>query len=75
VVPTAPNSQFYSTLKETPAGALVAEDLFAGNYELSVHVYDASGTLRAEAQIPFTVPAVPLTGTLDLGEIVLTPVP
>jgi hypothetical protein len=63
----------YTSLVEAADGALVAEDLFAGSYEVRVLILDASGKLRAQAQVSMTVPADPPSGTLDLGEIVLQP--
>ena len=66
-------------LEETADGALVAEDLTAGSYLLKVGIGGSPGSdgqrktlLQAEA--PFTVPAEPSSGTLDLGDIVLQPV-
>jgi hypothetical protein len=70
--PTGPGHR----LTETPDGALVAEDLAPGSYLLKVSVAGPPGsnglgkTLLC-AEVPFTVPAAPSSGTLDLGEIVL----
>jgi uncharacterized GH25 family protein len=70
--PTGPGHR----LTETPDGVLVAEDLAPGSYLVKVSVAGPPGSnglaktlLRAE--VPFTVPAAPSSGTLDLGEIVL----
>ncbi len=70
--PTGPGHR----LAETAEGGLVAEDLTAGSYVVKVSIGGPPGSngqgkflLRAEA--PFTVPAEPSSGTLDLGEIVL----
>ena len=70
--PTGPGHR----LTQTPDGALAAEDLTAGSYLVVVSVAGPPGSdglaktlLRAE--VPFTVPAEPSSGTLDLGEIVL----
>lgn len=70
--PTPPGHR----LTETPDGALAAEDLAPGSYLLKVSVAGPPGNdglaktlLRAE--VPFTVPTEPSSGTLDLGEIVL----
>jgi RNA polymerase sigma factor (sigma-70 family) len=67
------------SLAETADGALVAEDLIAGSYLVKVHIGGppgSDGRLKTllEAEAPFTVPAEPPSGTLDLGEIVLQPV-
>jgi RNA polymerase sigma factor (sigma-70 family) len=70
--PTPPGHR----LTETPDGALAAEDLVPGSYLVKVSIAGPPGSdglaetlLRAE--LPFTVPAEPSNGTLDLGEIVL----
>jgi hypothetical protein len=59
-------------------GTLVAEDVSAGSYTMKVLVSDAPtsegpGKTRARTEVPFSVPADPPSGTLDLGEIVLQP--
>ncbi len=66
-------------LMETSDGAFVTEDVAVGRYILYVQVFGpapartAFGEPRAWVQVPFTVPADPPSGTLDLGEIVLKP--
>ncbi len=70
--PTGPGHR----LTETPDGALAAEDLTPGSYLVKVSVAgpprsDGLGKALLRAELPFTVPIEPSSGTLDLGEIVL----
>jgi hypothetical protein len=63
-------------LTETMDGALAAEDLIPGSYLVKVFVAGPPGSdglakTLLSAEVPFTVPAEPSSGTLDLGEIVL----
>jgi uncharacterized GH25 family protein len=70
--PTPPGHR----LTETPDGALAAEGLTPGSYLVKVSVAGPPGSdglakTLLHADVPFTVPAEPSSGTLDLGEIVL----
>lgn len=63
---------------ETAGGALVADDVPAGSYTVKVSAFQPStnggpSLIQFQAEVPFTVPADPITGTLDIGEIVLQP--
>ena len=70
------NMQNYQ-FTETAEGEMTAEDVPAGSYVLSVNVSEAPTDGKAKrlalGEVPFTVPADPPSGTLDLGEIVLKP--
>ncbi len=62
-------------LTETAEGEMMVEDVPAGSYVLSGDMSTApiGGKAKrlAHVEVPFTVPADPPTGTLDLGEIML----
>ena len=63
-------------LTETSDGTLTAEDVAPGSYLMKVSVAgppesDGLSKTMLRAEVPFTVPAQPSSGTLDLGEIVL----
>lgn len=65
-------------LTETAGDVLLAEDVPAGSFVLSVSVIQlpekaGQTKLWAQAEVPVSVPADPPSGTLDLGEIVLKP--
>jgi RNA polymerase sigma factor (sigma-70 family) len=69
-------------LKEAPEGVYVFENVPAGDYMLiaaALEVPDstkpAQQRLKAYAQIPVTVPADPPSGTLEVPEVVLKPMP
>jgi hypothetical protein len=70
--PTGPGHR----LTETPDGVLAAEDLTPGSYLVKVSVAGPPGSdglakTLLGAEVPFTVPAEPSSGAVDLGEIVL----
>ncbi len=62
-------------------GTWVADDVLPGSYTMTVSLVqqkpaDTVGPKTlATAEVPLTVPADPPTGKLDLGEILLQPVP
>ena len=66
-------------LTENPENVFTTENVAPGEYTLNVFVV-GSGTAggrpnKARAQVPVTVPAGPIGGTLDIGEIELQPLP
>ncbi len=67
-------------LNEQADGTLTAEDVPAGSYVLVANVLegnsaDAPVKMAAEAGTQVTVPAEPPSGTLDVGEVPLKPMP
>jgi hypothetical protein len=66
-------------MKEAPDGVYVAENVLAGHYMLIAAVLDRTASaqhpVRAYAEVPVTVPADPPSGTLEVPEIVLKPMP
>jgi hypothetical protein len=73
-----------ASLNQTSEGSWVANDLPAGDYNLKASIVEppaigsppgTATTIReVRANLTFTIPADPLSGVLDLGEIVLQPV-
>jgi len=74
------NRRYYSMTQKTD-GTWVADDVLAGSYKLTVSIVQQMAAeagepkMLANAEVPVTVPADPRTGKLDLGEILLQPVP
>lgn len=71
------NAQSYP-LTENSNGTWTAEDVFAGDYELSVRALGNGGegegtVVQANLTVPITVPAEPALGALDLGELRMNP--
>jgi hypothetical protein len=73
-------------LREPTEGTWVAEDLPAGDYTLRASVYERGTAtndaprfipqiIHMQTDVPFTIPPDPPKGVVDLGEIVLQPVP
>lgn len=57
---------------------MVAEDVPAGSYTVKVSAFQqltngGPSLIQFQAEVPFIVPADPLSGPLDIGEIVLQP--
>lgn len=63
-------------MASTADGILSAEDVPAGEFDLSTHAFLQNGESKTNlsgltGRARITVPAAPPTGTLDVGEIVL----
>ena len=75
------NRRFYAMTQKAD-GTWVADDVLPGSYTMTVN-YEfskcrqkrAKPKMLAKAEVPLTVPADPPAGKLDLGEIMLQPVP
>jgi protocatechuate 3,4-dioxygenase beta subunit len=74
------NRRYYVTTQKAD-GTWVADDVLPGSYTMTVIMVQQMATeagepkTLAKAEVPLTVPADPPTGELDLGEILLQPVP
>jgi hypothetical protein len=74
-------NRHYYGMTQKADGTWTADDVLPGSYTMTVSVVQQmsaeTGETRtlAKAAVPLIVPADPPTGKMDLGEIMLQPVP
>jgi RNA polymerase sigma factor (sigma-70 family) len=74
------NRRYYNMTQKAD-GSWVADDVLPSSYTMTVSIFRqvpaeaGQPKTLATAEVPLTVPADPPTGKLDLGEILLQPVP